>query len=56
MIQPRFAPEILERIEKRARELGYIHPSGKTNLAGYASYCILKEMDEAKNTVKEETK
>lgn len=45
MIQPRFAPEVMERIEKRARELGFITPSGNVNLSAYAKHCIMMDIN-----------
>jgi hypothetical protein len=45
MIQPRFAPEIMDRIEKRACELGFITPSGQTNLSAYVKYCVMQDIN-----------
>jgi hypothetical protein len=47
LIQPRFLEKHINVIEKRARELGFITPRGKTNLGGYARYCVFKELQEA---------
>jgi hypothetical protein len=45
MIQPRFALEVMERIEKRARELGFIFPSGGTNLSAYVKHCVMQDLN-----------
>lgn len=45
MIQVRLHPDITEKVEDRARLLGYIMPSGKANLANYVRSLILRDLN-----------
>lgn len=44
MIQVRLHPDIIKKVEKRARALGFITPSDKSNLAGYVHSLILRDI------------
>lgn len=44
-IQVRLHPGVVSKVEKKAREAGYIMPSGKANLAGYVANLIMKDLN-----------
>ena len=43
-IQVRLHEEIMKKVEKKARDAGYITPAGKSNLAGYVASLIMKDL------------
>mgnify|MGYP000906209703 CR=1 FL=1 len=48
-IRIRIHPDIMPQIETRAKELGYIKPSGEANVAAYGRSLILQDLQ--KNTI-----
>jgi hypothetical protein len=45
MIQVRLHPEIIKKVEQRARALGFITPSDKANLADYVRSLIMRDVN-----------
>ena len=45
MIQVRLHPDIIKKVEKRARALGFITPSDKPNMAEYVRSLIMRDIN-----------
>lgn len=45
MVQPRFAEEVIKKMEDRAMDLGYITPSGKPNLSAYVKSLVMTDLN-----------
>lgn len=43
-VQVRIDANLRERIEKRAIEKGFVHPSGKVNLPGYLKHLATEDL------------
>lgn len=44
-VRIRLHPDVMKKVEARAKELGYIKPSGDANLADYGRSLILKDLN-----------
>jgi ribosomal protein S25 len=44
-IQVRLHEDILKKVDKKARDAGYITPAGKANIAGYVASLIMKDLN-----------
>lgn len=45
MIQVRLHPDVMKRVEERAKTLGYITPSDKANMADYVRSLIMRDIN-----------
>ena len=51
MIQVRLHPDVIKKVEQRSRAMGFITPSGKSNLAGYVCSLIMRDINGASEII-----
>lgn len=44
-VRVRLHPDVMKKVENRAKDLGFIKPSGEANVAAYARNLILRDLE-----------